>query len=94
MKINIQPRYKHCIKTENNITVIKNLSSVSDYYIVSKNNLKIVNPGRTFRVLSTNCEIVTDKLDDIILYYPDALSKFQSRYMKSVPSSKNTDLDL
>lgn len=93
MKINIQSSYRHCIKTEDNITVIKNFQD-SDYYIVSKNNLKILKSGKNFQGLSTDCEIVTDKLDDIILYYPDALSKFQSRYMKSVLSSKNTDLDL
>jgi hypothetical protein len=78
MKINIHPKYRDCIKTENNITVIKNFSKDSDYYIVSKNNLKIVKPGRTFRALSTNCEIVTEKIDDIILYYPAALSRFQA----------------
>ena len=88
MKINIKS--KQSITTEDNITVIKNLGYNSDYYIIVKNTLKVLGPGQVLRLQSKDCEIVTDKIEDIILYYPEALSSFQSRYIKSQPRTEET----
>jgi len=75
MKINIKS--KQSITTEDNITVIKNIGQNSDYYIIAKNNLKILKSGQVFRTRCNDCEFITDKIDDIILYHSDALKAFQ-----------------
>ena len=88
MKINIKS--KQSIITEDNITLIKNLGHNSNYYIIAKNTLKILKTGQVLRLQSKDCELVTDNIEDIILYYPEALSAFQSRYIKSQPRTEET----
>ena len=93
MKINIKS--KESITIEDDVAVIKNIGFNSNYYIIIKNTLKILKSNQSMRILSKDCEFITDKIDDIILYYPDALSSFQSRHIKSEPrTEENTDLDL
>lgn len=75
MKINI--KLKESITIEDGVTIIKNIEQNSDYYIITKNNLKILKSGQVFRARCNDCEFITDKIDDIILYHSDALKAFQ-----------------
>lgn len=93
MKINIKS--EESITVEDGVAVINNTDLNSNYYVITKNKLRVLNSNQCMRILSKNCEFITDKIDDIILYYPDALSSFQSRHIKSEPiTEENTDLDL
>jgi hypothetical protein len=75
MKINL--KIESSVTTENDITSVKN-DSDGYYYIVVGGRLKVLEVGKSLRFGANKATIITDKIDDIILYNPKELERFQN----------------
>lgn len=90
MKVNIKDTDLITIDTQDNISKITNNSDVN-FYIIIGERLFVAAAGSNLSTLTNNIVLITDVIDDIILYYPDALSSFQARYTKIREPEENIE---
>lgn len=91
MKVNLKS--EESIVNNDTVTRISNQSE-SNYYIVVKSRLKVLEPGRSMGVATANVERITDKIDDIILYHSKILETFQNAQEdKEIIQTQNDSLD-
>lgn len=77
MDYNINIKIKSTYTIRDSVIAIDNNSN-GNYYVVIKDTLRVIKPSAKTIIGVNNLDILTDTIDDIILYHSNALSKFQN----------------
>jgi len=90
MKINLKPDsniFALVDEDDENIFNVHCNGTCKCYAVTGSSSLHIIESGQQLSALASNVKIVTDSIDDIILYHSDALKAFQDS-QKPQPESE------